>query len=112
MKLSVNERQSVIEALKTLKKAAEEGTVADTSVGICDNLSEIMDTGYQFENFYLDGLDIVAAYSHSWEEYSGERYHPIDGGEVYEKEDKLWEGEQLKKRLSLIDHIISSLEKE
>lgn len=97
-------RARTLYLLRRLRHMAMTGTVADKGFGICYNLEQL-----GVNSAYL----LVSTVSMSWPER-------FEQAEVYMEDGKgrcsypiprsdtvgLWEGEQLEKRLSLIDHLI------
>jgi hypothetical protein len=77
--------------------------------GICFNLSNAQ--SQELGNFERvadsSGYDIVEKNSLDWEFYSGINCYPVPEEDSKNK----WEGKQLEYRVSLINHIISKLEK-
>lgn len=80
---------------------------ADTDVGICSNVSRLMEVSgltpdlYEFEAIFT-----------KWPKFSGNITFPISGRAVYSVEQLyggLWEGEQLSLRKELIDFAIKEL---
>lgn len=92
------------EKIKTgLEKLLEEGPRWER-VGICGNLIHDM---VQPE-FGIDELKILFK---DWTEHSGDRVYPVEGLTAYEfGRDTLWQGEGLRKRQSLIRHMLMKLE--
>lgn len=90
----------MLNQLKQLKQDALNGCVAQPYQGICVNIE-----------YDIDEEDIK-----SWSGFSGNPLYPIiDRGNScystasaqYKNIEILWEGGQLKERLSLLDHLIS-----
>lgn len=69
--------------------------------GICYHLNE-----YCSEDRCSVEYDFVAKASSCWVGHSGERYYPVIETERW----TCWQGENLKQRLSLLDHLISVVE--
>lgn len=88
----------MLQALNTLKSQALSGDLHCKGTGICYNLDELLRqpiNGYEVYRF-------VDACSKTWPLTTGEEGYPVP--HVYGV--RYWEGENLKLRLSLIDHII------
>lgn len=90
----------ILDALLVLKEQAVKGCVTDNRIGICGNL-DIMINGSNSDSFCT--YVFVSDNCSDWQNFSGSISYPIspvtDCG--------LWEGEQLKLRLSLIDHLVA-----
>ena len=95
-------REVLIDSLTVVKEKALSGEYKNSSVGICGKWTDML-----LDDKYGIGYDLVSVFSPSWGYYSGESYLPIVGDYTH---DNLWEGKQLKLRLSLIDHILKRLE--
>ena len=98
----IREKILLIEALKLLRKKAVEGHIhtAYGVVGICYIISVV----YQQKTSFLDIFKNLGAASISY---------PIGAGrDEYHQAANLWRGEQLTKRLALIDDMIGYLESE
>lgn len=93
-------KQELIDSLNVVKQAALSGNIKETTAGICLNWTDELGCD-------AFGCVLVEQLAPSWEHYSGEMDLPIVGCYIT---DKLWEGEQLNLRLSLIDHILKRLE--
>ena len=93
-------KRELINSLNVVKQDALSGNIKETTAGICLNWTDELGC----DSF---GYVLVEQLAPSWEHYSGEMDLPIVG--CYAR-DKLWEGEQLELRLSLIDHILKQLE--
>ena len=73
----------------------------DTEYGICYNLEEVGDFSIGI-SIYLSRLWV------NWPKYSGELAFPISGIDCY-FDKKLWEGEQLRLRVSLCKFLLSCI---
>lgn len=96
---------SILSQLKQLEQDALDGCVECQYFGVCHAING----------------DINREYIKSWSEFSGDEIYPIfdDTNEEYDTPSdqfsdihNLWEGEQLNKRLSLLDHLINCYENE
>lgn len=95
---------NVVRQLQKLKRQIPDG-LDDPEFGICWNLSHC-NKGHS----HVDGYKLVSELAPSWESFSGSPDFPIPvstGGT--ENRQHLWDGEGLKLRLSLIDHMIKVL---
>lgn len=81
--------------------------------GVCFNLSTRQDQEPKRYGLATDnsGYDIVEENSSDWEFYSGISCYPVPEEIGTRDSAPKWEGEQLEYRVSLINHIISKLEK-
>lgn len=93
-------KEVLIDSLTVVKDKALNGEYKNSNSGICCKWSDMIDEDNSV------GYDIVEVFSPSWEHFSGENCLPILGY----TNGNLWKGEQLKLRLSLIDHILKCLE--
>jgi len=107
MKYNITRVQLTLELnqLKLLNKLAIKGTVLNPASGICPNIT--------LSSFgVVDGYDMVVRYCREWPEFSGDCGFPVSGWDVYSSGRSLWAGNQLKLRLSLINHIMDCIELE
>lgn len=95
----------LVTSLKILKHLAEHAPNVlnsyDNSLGICFHLSNLTMVP-RWTNLRKIGYELVAHAALTWEHYSGNISYPIsvDNGEGN------WEGDGLKMRLSLLEHMI------
>ena len=85
----------LLDALLVLKEQAVEGVIKYPYQGICSNLLELTNRADLSYLFVEDNCE-------DWEHFSGNSAYPV----VMSDDCGLWEGEQLKLRLSLLDHLI------
>lgn len=90
--------KELLQVKSKLEKITSTGgnCVQKTNLGIC---------------FEINNISIVAICSQSWDHFSGDRLFPIPGGSDAFLANNLWEGEQLKERLLLCEHIINCIDK-
>ena len=93
-------KEVLIDSLTVIKEKALSGEITCLTMGICGNWSE--ESGLDEFSYIL-----VETFSPSWDKFSGDPSIPVVGDYF---SSKLWEGEQLELRLSLIDHILKRLE--
>ena len=103
--LSDEDKNKVIGCYKELLQDAENGEVYRGFLGICANVSYKLDTVDINEQDFDAYYDVVFCY-YEWPTYSGDDNSPVEGRYVEPK----WEGTQLELRISLLKHIIKSLE--
>ena len=103
--LSGGDKNKVIGCYKELLQDAENGEVYRGFLGICANVSYKLDTVDIHEQDFDAYEDIVFCY-YKWPTYSGDAAFPVEGNWLAPK----WEGTQLELRISLLKHIIKSLE--
>ena len=85
----------ILDALLVLKEQAVNGCVDETFYGICYNLAAITGDSDLSYGFVRDNCC-------DWKFFSGLFDYPVELSDDCD----LWEGEQLKLRLSLLDHLI------
>lgn len=86
----------LLDALLLLREKAVTGVVDYPNHGICSNLSRLTDS-YDFPYYFVkDNCE-------DWQNFSGDTSYPIEGYDLGD----LWEGRQLRLRLSLLDHLIA-----
>ncbi len=85
-----------LDALLTIYHQALTGTILNMDVGICPALNVL---GH-------DGESIIKRNCRQWKYFSGSPTFPIPGKNKAYLGDDLWEGKQLKYRLSLLRHLI------
>jgi len=107
MNLSVEEKTHVLIALKNLRKKALDSTVDYPDCGICVNLASETCMFKWTIIGEVSCINLVSEYSKGWEHHCGLRYNPVN-----DKGDIMWEGENLKMRINLIDYICDRLERE
>lgn len=93
---------SPVEVLGFLKQIKQDRV--DENFGICFNLSDL--TERKYKQLEYKGYDIVEEFSKEWKHHSGNVAYPVPRSHLGED---LWEGDQLKYRLDLIDYIIGQL---
>lgn len=86
----------ILDALLVLKEKAIKGSIDEPRYGICYNLSGL--TGDSDASY-----DFVVYNCNDWKHFSGNPMCPVK----YNHNRVLWEGKQLKLRLSLLDHLIA-----
>ena len=86
----------LLDALLLIKEKALTGDIDELESGICYCLSILTDSVDFAHDFVRDNCE-------DWEYFSGDINYPIEGYKI----GNLWKGEQLKLRLSLLDHLIT-----
>lgn len=100
--MNIIHRTDLIQALYSLKLDAEAGTIARECVGICDNLTrKLLYCSISKYKIYA----FVYTSCVGWSDITKPTVNPIANNTPF-----LWKGEQLKKRLSLLDHLILNVD--
>ena len=102
--VSEQDKNKLIRLLTLVTKGKLE--LIDTELGLCRGLKDIVSN-------YFSAYTFVRLNCKDWSRFSGSPDYPVDGFDGYLhhlRAGTLWQGEQLKLRQSLAQHLLTKLE--